>query len=63
MKMNLKTLSKINWVLIAIALLTFFYSLRDPRHAYVAGGVALALWAIAYGLELYIKKQRKKEEQ
>lgn len=61
---KIKILRKIYWVLFILVFLVFWYSLRYAEEQYVEFTLlALLIWGITFGLNRYIKKLEKAEEE
>ncbi len=61
---NIKFLRKIYWGLFVLLFLVFMYSLRYAEEQYVEFTLlALLIWGITFGLNRYIKKLEKAENE
>ncbi len=59
---NIRFLRTIYWVLFVIVFLVFWYSLRYAEEQYVEFTLlALLIWGLTFGLNKYIKKLEKAE--
>jgi len=58
----IKILTYLNWALIGLSFVAFYFSLRSDTMAIQYAIGALAIWGVAWLISQWIKKIKKKDE-